>query len=198
MRHLPTAAALVAGCCLGLSACSGGSPSAATTTSAPTTTTPTAKVTAAPCPASSVSASVVFTAFGGANSTLAGAVLFTNTGSAPCSLKGEPQVDVLAPDGSGIVTYQAPGPPTVTAAVLTPASKAASSITFSDWACGIGSFSLVAKFPGWATSIPVGSGAGSTTSTTAAGPPTTTPLPCTQQRETGQTIYIGPVTSVTT
>jgi hypothetical protein len=175
-----------------LSACSGG-PSASPTT----TTTSTPKATAATCAPSSVSASVEFTQFGGSDSSLAGGLLFSNTGSAPCSLKGVPKVQVVALDGQPISTYQAQGPATIVPAVLSPGSTstAASSITFSDWTCAVGSFTLTVEFPGWASSIPA-QAKGSVTSTTGPTANTTGP-PCTQARVTGQTIYIGPVTPVT-
>jgi hypothetical protein len=177
-----------------LSACSGG-PAASPTTST-TTSAPKAKATAEACPPSSVSASVEFTQFGGSDSSLAGGLLFSNSGSTPCSLQGVPKVQVVALDGQPITTYQAPGPADVAAAVLPPGSTspAASSITFSDWTCTVGSFTLTVRFPGWASSIPA-QAKGSTTSTT--GPvATTTGPPCTQARVTDQTIYIGPVTPV--
>jgi hypothetical protein len=177
-----------------LSACSGG-PSASPTTS--TTSAPSARATAAACAPSSVSASVEFTQFGGSDSSLAGGLLFSNTGSTPCSLRGVPKVEVVALDGQPISTYQASGPAKILTAVLTPgsASTAASSITFSDWTCTVGSFTLTVAFPGWASSIPA-QAKGSTTSTTGPTANTTGP-PCTQAQVTGQTIYIGPVTPVT-
>jgi hypothetical protein len=178
-----------------LSACSGG-PSASPTTST-TTSAPTAKATAAACPPASVSASVEFTQFGGSDSSLAGGLLFSNTGNTSCSLRGVPKVQVVALDGQPIATYQAPGPANIVTAVLTPgsASTAASSITFSDWTCTVGSFTLTVEFPGWTSSIPA-QAKGSVTSTTAPTSYTTGP-PCTEAQVTGQTIYISPVASVT-
>jgi hypothetical protein len=179
-----------------LSSCSGG-PSASPPHASTTTTTPKAKTAAAACPPSSVSASVEFTQFGGADSALAGGLLFSNTGSTPCSLRGVPKVQVVALDGQAISTYQAPGPATILTAVLSPgsASAAASSITFSDWTCTVGSFTLTVQFPGWTSSIPA-QAKGSTTSTTAPITNATGP-PCTQAQVTGQTIYISPVAPVT-
>jgi hypothetical protein len=191
---------LVAGSPLLLAACSGGSPSSATKTTSATTTAP-VEPTVAACAQSSVSASVDYTQFGHPSSSLAGAVVFRDTGSAPCTLQGEPIVAMTGTDGSAISTYQAPGPTDVPAAVLTPASgtgaRAASSITFSDWTCPLGSFSVSVRFPRWTSSVPAGTGAGSTTSTTAATTTSTTPPSCTQKQVTGQTVYMGPVTLVT-
>jgi hypothetical protein len=186
------ASLLGAGSFVLLAACSGGSPSAGpATTTAPTpaTTVPTV----AACAPSSVAASVDFTKFGGTSSSLAGAVVLRDTGTAACSLHGMPQVEVVAPDGQPISTYQAAGPDQVTTAVVTPAApagtgaEAASSITFSSWTCLVGSFSLTVRFAGWATSVPAASGSSTGT----------TPPPCTQAQEVGQTIYISPVTAVT-
>lgn len=181
-----------------LSACSGGS--SATHTTSPTTSKP-AKTTAVACSQSSVSASVEFTKFGGSSSSLAGGVLFKNTGSTSCSLRGVPTVEVVGLDGQPISTYQERGPAAIVTAVLTPAAPAgtgvgaASSVTFSSWTCTVGSFTLTVEFPGWASSIPAAA-QGSTTSTTGT-PLNTAGPPCTETQEPDQTIYIGPVTPVT-
>ncbi len=195
------AAVLAAGSFVLLCGCSGGS-SSPTDRTTPATTAPHTTPTAALCSPSSVSASVEFTEFGGSSSALAGGVLFRDIGGAPCALQGVPEVQVLAPDGQLISTYQAPGPAHLVTAVLTPAApagtgaQAASSITFSSWGCAVGSFSLTVRFPGWASSVPAAA-SGSTTSTT--GPTTNvTGPPCAPAQEVDQTIYIGPVTPVTT
>jgi hypothetical protein len=191
------ASVLVVGSGLILAACSG-APTATSTTTSSTSAAP--RTTAARCSAASVSAAVVYTAFGGANSSVAGAVVFKDTGTSPCSLQGEPHVQVSSSDGSAISTYQAPGPTDTAAAVLTPSAgsgaQAASSITFSDWMCKVGTFSLSVRFPGWSSALPAGTGAGSTTSTTSAGAVGTTPAPCAQSQVTGQTVYVSPVVVV--
>jgi hypothetical protein len=176
-----------------LSACSGGSPSAThknnSSTTRPATTTPAA----AACTPSSVSASIDFTKFGSSVSSLAGAVLFSDTSSRPCSLHGVPQVQVLTADGQSMAIYQVAGPADIVTANLTPAAptgtgaEAAASITFSDWNCETKTFSLSVRFPGWKTSVPAASNATSGTNST---------TPCTVTSETGQSVYLGPVASV--
>ncbi|MGH9016595.1 MAG: DUF4232 domain-containing protein [Acidimicrobiales bacterium] len=169
-----------------LSACSGGS-SDSTTTAPPTTKAP-AKVTTSACTASEVSAAVNWTKFGGSSSTLAGGIVFTDTGSDPCALRGVPRVQVLALDGSSIPTYQAGGPAAIASTVVTPAASAGggttavASVTFSSWTCTVGSFSMTVRFPSWSSTIPV-------PAATSTGPA------CTTTQEPDQTIYIGPVTS---
>jgi hypothetical protein len=186
---------LVAGSALMLSACSGGSPAAVHKNSNTNTTNTTL---AAPCTPSSISASVQFTKFGGSSSSLAGGLLFRDSGSSRCSLSGVPRVEVVAPGGGVISTYQAAGPSHNVAVSLTPSSstaQAASSITFSSWGCTPGSFTLTVQFPGWTGSVPADS-EGSTTSTTGPTSNVTGP-PCTAAKEVNQTIYISPVTAVT-
>ena len=176
-----------------LGACGGGSPSATpTTTTAPTATT---APSAPPCTASSVSAAIDFTKFGGTSSSLAGAVIFTDTAGAACALHGVPRVQVLMTDGQTIPIYQAPAPPGGSTVVLGPTTRGASSITFSSWGCTPGSFTLTVQFPGWTSSVPAAS-EGSTTSTTGPTSNVTGP-PCTAAKEVNQTIYISPVTAVT-
>ena len=171
-----------------LAACGGGSPSATPTTTTtarqPTTTAPSAPA----CTPSSVSAAIDFTKFGGTSSTLAGAVVFSDTGGTPCALHGVPQVRVVLTDGQTIPIYQAPAPAPGGTAVLTPTAPAASSITFSSWTCDTTSFSLTVRFPGWTSSVPAAANATSGTNTT---------TPCSATTETGQTVYLGPVVSVT-
>jgi hypothetical protein len=175
-----------------LSACSGGSPSATTKTST-TTRPPTTAPAAAACSPASVSASIDFTKFGGSSSSLGGAVLFTDSAATPCSLRGVPQVQVLTATGQSMAIYQVAGPADVVPVDLTPATptatgtKAAASITFSDWSCETNTFSLSVRFPGWKTSVPAAANATSGTNST---------NPCTVTSETGQSVYMGPVASV--
>jgi hypothetical protein len=170
-----------------LAACGGGSPSATpttTTTARSTTTAPSAPA----CSPSSVSAAIDFTKFGGTSSTLAGAVVFSDTSSTPCALHGVPQVRVVLTDGQTIPIYQAPAPAPGSTAVLSPTAPAASSITFSSWTCDTSSFSLSVRFSGWASSVPAAPNATSGTNST---------TPCSDTTEAGQTVYMGPVASVT-
>lgn len=169
-----------------LAACGGGSPAATPTTrttARPATTTPSAPA----CSPSSVSAAIDFTKFGGTSSSLAGAVVFSDTSSAPCALHGVPQVRVVLTNGQTIPIYQAPAPAPGGSAVLTPTATAASSITFSSWTCETKSFSLAVRFAGWTSSVPAAANASSGTNTT---------TPCSDTTETGQTVYLGPVVSV--
>ena len=182
------AVVVTAGSALLFAACSSPSPSATGTTSS-TTSRPTTPVPAvAPCLPSSVSASVDFTQFAHANTAPAGAIVFRDTGTAPCVLRGVPQVQVASSTGQTVAAYQAPGPAAVDSAVVTPAppsgtgSDAAASVTFSAWGCPLGSFSLVVRFPGWAGPVTAG--------TRSAGGS------CTSAQGSNQTIYIGPVTAV--
>ncbi len=176
-----------------LSACSGGTPSAApgttTTTGRPSSTTPAV----AACAPSSVSASVSFTKFGGTSSSLAGAVLFADSTGSPCALHGVPRVQVVTTSGQTIPIYQATGPADDVTAVLTPAppagtgARAAASITFSSWTCETSSLSLNVRFPGWTTSVTAAPNATSGTNST---------TPCSEATETGETLYVGPATAV--
>jgi len=171
-----TLTALAAGC---------SSPSPSATRSARTTTT--TGPAPAPCPASQVAAVVDFTKFGGTSSSLAGALLFRNTGSTPCALRGVPRVQVASNNGEAIATYEAPGfaaqlPTAVLPAGAAPDStQAGSSITFSSWTCTVGSFSLTVRFPDWTTAVPApGGGSGGS---------------CPPSQEVGQTVYVSPVTT---
>jgi len=147
----------------------------------------------AACSPSSVSASISFTKFGGSSSSLAGAVLFDDTTGSPCALRGVPRVQVVVAGGQTIPTYQATGPADDVTAVLTPAppsgtgARAAASITFSSWTCATSSFSLTVRFAGWTTSVPAAPNTTSGTNST---------TPCSVATETGQTLYMGPVSPV--
>jgi hypothetical protein len=182
-RAIVTAAVLGAGSVLLLSACSSPRASTATTTSGPTTT----QVQAAACSPSSVTASVDYTTFGGSATAPAGAVVFTDTASSSCSLRGVPTVQLVGADNQVIPTFEAPATPShAVTAVLTPkdllpGKEAASSVTWSSLTCKAGSFSLAIRFPGWSSSVAAGSTAGYS------GPPCTAP---------GQTVYVSPVEPV--
>jgi hypothetical protein len=175
-----------------LSACSGGSPSA-TAKSSTTTRPPTTVPSAAACSPASVGATIDFTKFGGSSSSLGGAVVFTDSAATPCSLRGVPQVQVLTATGQSMAIYQVAGPAAVVPVDLTPGTptgagtKAAASITFSDWTCETNTFSLSVRFPGWKTSVPAAANATSGTNST---------NPCTVASETGQSVYLGPVAPV--
>jgi len=187
LRAVATVAAAVTAVSVVLSACSGSTPSAHQ--NPPTTTsTTTAVSTAAACSPSSVSAAVDITKFAGTSTSEAGAVVFRDTGTAPCALHGVPQVQVVGSGGQPLSTYQAHGPAHVVTAVLTPAApsgtgaEAAASVTFSSWYCPPGSFSLSVTFSGWPGPLSAASGpAGGT---------------CTTSGESDQTLYVGPVTPV--
>jgi len=176
-------AALVAVSCAAVAAgCSSPSPSATRTPPSSTTTTAAG---AAACPSSQVAASVDFTKDGGGSS-LAGALLFRNTGSTACALRGVPRVRVVSSGGGAIPTYEAPDFPLRLPTAVLPAgaapgsSQAGSSITFSSWTCAVGSFSLTVRFAGWTTSVPAPGGAASGS--------------CPPSQEVDQTVYVSPVT----
>lgn len=191
--HRGRGAAILAAGTLGLLPACSGSPSphvASSTTTRPKTTVPTV----AACTPSSVSASVAFTKFGGTSSSLAGAVLFADTGTSSCSLRGVPTVTVLGPGAEPIPTFEAPtGTAGGAAAVLTPSTAAGpgdrggASITFSSWTCATTSLSFTVSFPGWATPVPAAPTASSGNNS---------PTPCSASDEADQTLYIGPVTTL--
>ena len=108
-----------------------------------------------------------------------------------CTLAGVPQVRVVTAAGQALVVHEFRSVPkkvvpTVLTAGTAPSggTTAGSSVTWSDWECGTGSFSLVVTFPGWssAVTVPYGSTAGYSGSL------------CTTTGE--QTIYVGPVAAV--
>jgi hypothetical protein len=164
-----------------LSSCSSPSPRATTTTLPSSTTT---QAHAAACSASSVSATVDYTTIGGTSTSPAGAVLFTNTSSTPCSLHGIPTVQLVGADGQDIPSFQAPSSPAhaVTAVLFPGGSPAGSSVTWSSLTCLQGSYSLAVEFPGWSSPVAAGSTSGYH------GPACTAP---------GTTVYVSPVEPVT-
>jgi hypothetical protein len=140
-----------------------------------------------PCNPSDLTATLALTGLGNAPSTLAGAVLFSNSSTGACSLRGVPRVGVVSPSGQAITVAQAPmrlrlvTPVTLsTSSSSAAAGPAGSSITWSGWGCPIGSFALDVRFQGWDRSITVPYG----TTTGYAG------KPCTSG---DATIYVGPV-----
>jgi hypothetical protein len=143
---------------------------------------------AAACPSSSVSATADFTQFGGSSSSVAGAVLFRNTGQTACSLRGVPRIQVLSNSGQVIPTYEAPDfAARLPTAVLTAghsaqSAQAGSSFTISSWTCSVSSFSLTLQFPGWSRSIPVA--------------PQPSSGSCTASGGANETLYVGPVTTI--
>jgi hypothetical protein len=170
---------------LGSLGAGGSSPALAATHKSPPART-TTKVAA--CPSSSVSATADFTQFGGSSSSVAGAVVFRNTGQTACSLRGIPRVEVLSNSGQVIPTYQAPNfAARLPTAVLAPghpahSAQAGSSFTISSWTCSPSSFSLTLRFPGWAGSIPVA--------------PEPSSGSCTASGGADETLYVGPVTTI--
>lgn len=116
---------------------------------------------------------------------LAGAVLLHNVTRRACTLQGAPRVTVSATGGGPLPVdeWRTPGG---RPAVLGPGSASRPgtavgvSVTWSDWSCAPGSFSLDLRFPGWprAVSAPYGTTEGY------AGPP------CTSSGS--QTVYVGP------
>jgi hypothetical protein len=184
MRWPPVVSVAVLG---GLAAFAAGCSSPSSSTShegLPTTTTSAV----AACPSTSVSAALHFTQFGGSSSSLAGAVVFRNTGNTTCALRGVPRVQVISDGGQVIPTFEAPNfavrlPTAVlTAGSPTAGGQAGSSITFSSWGCTMNSFSLTVRFAGWTGSVPA-----------AAGSPSGS---CSPSAEMDQTVYIGPVTAI--
>jgi hypothetical protein len=137
------------------------------------------------CQAAAMSASLVLTPVGGSSGTLAGAMLLRNVSRGACTLEGVPQVTVVAASGRTLAVYEHRSVPDKAGrTLLTAGTTAGSSITWSAWSCGTGSFSLAVEFHGWssAVTVPYGSTAGYS------GPSCTT---------TGkQTIYVGPVARV--
>jgi Domain of unknown function (DUF4232) len=182
---LPTLLAAAVLSALSIVIAGGASPAFAATHKNPPAKT-TAKVAA--CPSSSVSATADFTMHGGSSSSVAGAVVFRNTGQTACSLRGVPRVQVLANSGQVIPTFEAPDfTARLPTAVLTaghPAqsAQAGSSVTISSWTCSVSSFSLTLQFPGWAHSIPVA--------------PEPSSGSCTASGGANQTLYVGPVTTI--
>jgi hypothetical protein len=180
-------------CLAMLAACSGGSPSATPKTTSTTGRTRTTTPSVPACSPSTVTASIDFTKFGGTSSTLAGAVRFSNTSSASCSIRGVPQVQVFGAGGQAMSIFEVASTPSVVpTAVLTPTTggggtQGASSITFSSWTCATDTMSLTVRFTGWASSIPASPDSTSGTNTS---------TPCIPSTETGQTVYMGPVISV--
>jgi len=116
----------------------------------------------AACRPAALSATIVITPVGSASSSLAGAVVFANTSSSACTLRGVPKVTVASPGGQAIDVTQVPDFVRHRPQVTVPASPssaplpdAGTSITWSNWGCAKGSFALVVKFAGWSGSLTV-------------------------------------------
>ena len=140
------------------------------------------------CQPSALSATLAVTGVGSASTSLAGAVSFRNTSSKTCALRGVPQVEMVATGGRTLDLFEeAVGGSGAGAVALAPGrgggkpTLAASSLTWSDLTCGVGSFSLLVRFTGWATPlrVPYGSTVGFTGT------------PCAPSGR--QTVYVGPV-----
>jgi hypothetical protein len=116
------------------------------------------KSSVAPCTPSQISTSVTLYTLGSSPTAPVGAVLFHNISATACSLRGVPTIGVLNASGQRIPVYErASTPHVVVPAVLQPSSTgpaAGSSVTWSNWSCTEGSFSLTIRFPGWSTSVP--------------------------------------------
>jgi hypothetical protein len=119
----------------------------------------------AACTPAHVSATLFLTPVGGDSSSLAGAVVYTDTSGAPCTLSGIPTVHAVNPNGQALSASQAPAAPHQAKAVtLHPAGEgkepdAATSITWSNWGCPRNSFALQVRFRGWHGSLTVPWGA---------------------------------------
>lgn len=119
---------------------------------------------------------------------LAGAVLLRNVTDRACTLQGAPLVTVSASGGGAVpVVEQRTASRRAAAVVLGPGSPSGPgsavgvSVTWSDWSCAPGSFSLGVRFAGWSRAVeaPYGTTAGYTGT------------PCTSSGS--QTLYVGPV-----
>jgi hypothetical protein len=122
------------------------------------------------CTPADLSATLLLTPVGGSSSSLAGAVIFSNTSPKACSLHGGiPKVGVVGPTGLSLPAPQVPVaarhsqavklPPVGTSA---PRPDGGISITWSNWMCAKNSFALTVRFPGWSTpmTVPWGSTTG--------------------------------------
>lgn len=109
-----------------------------------------------------------------------GAVELRNSSSTRCTLIGVPAVGIVDTSGRVVPTFQAPTRPSAGKPVsLSPSRSptAAFSITWSNWSCPAGSFSITVRFAGWTQSRTAPTGSATTTA-------------CTQ---TNSTIYAGEV-----
>jgi hypothetical protein len=141
------------------------------------------------CTPGDLSASLALSVQG---TTLAGAVIFSDTGHGACTLRGTPAVTATATGGGVVdVVEQRAAVRRTEPVVLAPGGHgnggpagtlAGVSVTWSEWRCTPGSFSLDVRFPGWSRPVvaPYGTpAAGGAAACTASGP---------------QTLYVGPVT----
>jgi hypothetical protein len=124
----------------------------------------------AACTPADLSATLLLTPVGGSSSSLAGAVIFSDTSPKACSLHGGiPKVGVVSPTGQALAAPQVPVVTRHLPPVKLPRSGATAlrpdagiSITWSNWLCAKDSFALTVRFPGWkaAMTVPWGSTTG--------------------------------------
>jgi hypothetical protein len=138
------------------------------------------------CIPSELSATLALSPVGGSSTSLAGAVIFSNNSNKSCALEGVPKVGVIAAGGQAIPVYQASvkmrKSQLVTLSMAHSSAgmpDAGTSITWSSWNCGKGSFALDIQFSGWSEPItaPYGTTAGYSGT------------PC---ASTQATLYVGP------
>ncbi len=140
------------------------------------------------CGPGALTASLEVTGEGSASTSLAGSIVFQDTSTRKCTLQGVPRVVMVTAGGQVVQLFEeAVGARAAAPVRLVPGSAgnggtlAASSVTWSDLTCRVGSFAVSVRFAGWSTSLraPDRSGAGSATP------------PCTLSKD--QTVYVGPV-----
>jgi hypothetical protein len=137
-----------------------------------------------PCTSSQVSGTLDLVSPGSSSTSPAGALLFRDVSSATCTLEGAPKVSVVAAAGGSAEVYEFESVPHRVSAVALAAGRstptAGSSITWSEWGCHPGSYSVAVRFPHWTSSLTLPSGG----TTGYSGPPCTS---------AGQTVYVGAV-----
>jgi Protein of unknown function (DUF4232) len=140
------------------------------------------------CEPSALSASLDLTAVGSDSTAPAGAIEFKNMSTKACALQGVPQVQMVGADGQTLHLYEeAVGGSGARPVVLAPGhtggkgALAASSVTWSELTCGVGSFSLSVRFTGWSSALVAPYGSTTDFSGT----------PCAPSGD--QTVYVGTV-----
>lgn len=148
----------------------------------------TSSTTAPKCAPSALSASLALTRGSSDSTAPAGAIEFKNVSTKACTLQGVPQVQMVTADGQALHLYEeAIGGSGAKSVALAPGhtgakgALAASSVTWSELTCGVGSFSLSVRFTGWSSALvaPYGSITGFSGT------------PCAPSGD--QTVYVGPV-----
>lgn len=135
------------------------------------------------CRPKALSGSLDLASSGGSATAPAGALLLRNDSSSACTLDGVPTTTVLSSGGSAIDLYEHKSVPHHLAPVaLGPGRTAGASITWSEWTCPAGSYSLEVRFAGWSSAVDVQTG-----------PPGYAGTACTS---VGETVYVGPVTPI--